>query len=390
MKVLRIVSELDFGGVEKVILNSIPPLFNVDNNDVKVIVLGKGGIVSERLQELGIPVKILNKNNRIPNFYLINYLIKLCKIEVPDVVHTQGGEANFHGLIAARIAGVPVRIGEEIGFPNHHSYWKHIFKMVYKNAIKVIAISQAVKDRIVELGEVEAEKVEVVYNPVELRDREKRLWSSSLDFSLLASVRNEKGKPISTGEAVSDGIESEERKPFVFVTTCRLVPVKNLDRLITVFARLCNEFSSKSMELWIVGDGTLRESLENQSKELGITDKVKFWGFQENVFPFLKESDAFVLPSLSEGSSVSLVEAMSIGLPSIVTQVGGAGEILGNSNSGLLIDPLNENSIFKALKEVIQWGKNQKDEISKTAIIEAKRFSVENYIQQLTKVYRAS
>lgn len=367
MKVLRIVSELDFGGVEKVVLNSIPSLFNIDNNEVKVIVLGRGGIVSERLQELGVPVEVLNKNNRIPNFYLINYLIKLFKIEEPDVVHTQGGEANFHGLIAARISGVPVRIGEEIGFPNHHSYWKYIFKLVYKNATKVIAISQAVRDRIVELGEVEEEKVEVVYNPVDIGEK---------------SVSEKSDENETLRFAQSDG-----RKPFVFVTTCRLVPVKNLDRLINALARLCNEFSEKSIELWIVGDGPLRESLEDQSKELGISDKVKFWGFQENVYPFLEMADVFVLPSLSEGSSVSLVEAMSVGLPSIVTKVGGTQEIIGGSESAFLIDPLDENSIFKVLYDCISISKSQRTVLGERAIMESKRFSVENYLKKILNIY---
>lgn len=393
MKVLRIVSELDFGGVEKVVLNSIPSLFNIDNNEVKVIVLGRGGIVSERLQELGVPVEVLNKNNRIPNFYLINYLIKLFKIEEPDVVHTQGAEANFHGLIAAKIAGVPVRIGEEIGFPNHHSYWKYIFREVYKNATKVIAISQAVKDRIVELGEVEAEKVEVVYNPVEIREREKDKGERGNIEKISISGEEEQGLSgtYKVEETLrytqSDVYNGEIEKPFVFVTTCRLVPVKNLDRLISAFGKLCNKFSEKSIELWIVGDGPLRDSLENQSKELGVSDKVKFWEFQENVFPFLEKADSFVLPSLSEGSSVSLVEAMSVGLPSVVTKVGGALEIIGESQSAFIIDPLDENSIFKALYDCLSLSKNQRTVLGERAIMESKRFSVENYLKKILNIY---
>ncbi|PSL01256.1 glycosyltransferase [Cecembia rubra] len=387
MRIIRVIPELDFGGVEQVLANSLPAFKTLPNIEIWVIVLSKGGKCAKLLQIKGINVTVLNKNLRIPNISLVFKLLDLIKLINPDVVHCQAAEANFHGLIAARLAGVPVRIGEEIGFPNHHSYWKYIFRLVYKNATKVIAISQAVKDRIVELGEVEEEKVEVVYNPVEIGDREKRLSNSSLDFSLRASVRIDKGKPFSFGEAVSDGIESEERKPFVFVTTCRLVPVKNLDRLITAFARLRNEFSEKTIELWIVGDGPLRESLENQSKELGITENVKFWGFQENVYPFLENSDVFVLPSLSEGSSVSLVEAMSVGLPSIVTKVGGTLEIIGNSKSAFLIDPLDEYSIFKALYDYIDLSKDQRTVLGQRAQIESTRFSVENYSNRLLNIY---
>ncbi|MDX5477631.1 MAG: glycosyltransferase, partial [Cyclobacteriaceae bacterium] len=284
MKILRVVSELDFGGVEQVLGNSLPRLVKMKGLEVFVLVLGKGGRISQSLEAEGIKIEIFNHNPRIPNLKSLFRLIKIFKSFKPNVLHCQGSEANFHGLIAARIAGVPVRIGEEIGFPNHHSYWKYIFRLVYKNATKVIAISQAVKDRIVELEEVEEGKVEVVYNPVIIGERKK--------------AKDERETLRYTQSDVNNG---EKKKPFVFVTTCRLVPVKNLDRLITAFARLCDEFSEIAIELWIVGDGPLRETLENQSKELGVSDKVKFWGFQENVFLFLEKADVFVLPSLSEG-----------------------------------------------------------------------------------------
>lgn len=410
MRVLRIVPYLDFGGLEQVLSNSVPLLIESSKMKVMIIVLGNGGRVEKELLIKGVSVILFNQNPRIPNFKIILKLFNSIKSFKPDVVHCQAAEANFHGLIAARMAGVPVRIGEEIGFPNHHSYWKYIFRLVYKNATKVIAISQAVKDRIVELGEVEAEKVEVVYNPVSLGERlkgenlsrrisggkrgiEEGVENSGEeenieDFSPdIHRDRNDKEKPLNFSEADSDGSQLEGEKPIVFVTTCRLVPVKNLDRLITAFARLCNEFSSKSMELWIVGDGPLRESLENHSKVLRVSDKVKFWGFQENVYPFLENSDVFVLPSLSEGSSVSLVEAMSVGLPSIVTKVGGTQEIIGGSESAFFIDPLNEESIFNSLMSFIKLSDIDKFEIGKRSINESKRFSTKNYIKKLKNVY---
>ncbi|WP_246535447.1 glycosyltransferase family 4 protein [Litoribacter ruber] len=380
---------MDFGGVEQVLANSIPGLSMLPNIEVCLIVLGKGGRVEQQLVEQGIQVKVLNQYPKIPNFKLLNILRNLISKIKPDAVHCQGAEANFHGLLAARIAGVPLRIGEEIGFPNHHSYWKYIFKTVYKNATKVIAISQAVKERIVELGEVESEKMVVVYNPVDLSNSEK--------------IKNPSQK-ISVGDKDLIGLSHEEEtlrfpqsdifknvkegdKPFVFVTTCRLVPVKNLERLINAFAKLSQESFGKSMKLWIVGDGPLKESLEHQTQDLGISEKVKFWGFQENVFQFLKSADVFVLPSLSEGSSVSLVEAMSIGLPSIVTKIGGTTEILGESYSGILIDPVDEDSIFRALFISVSFSDEKRINLGEKAQEESKRFSVENYLEKLLSVY---
>lgn len=372
MKVIRIVSELDFGGVEQVVANSVPELIKDLKIEVKIVVLGSGGRVEKELVNKGIEVMVLQQNPRIPNFKLLLKLAKFLKEEKPDVVHCQGAEANFHGILASKWAGIKNIIGEEIGIPNHHGYWKNIFRMVYANAHHVIAISEAVKSTIVGLGEVKKEKVNVLYNPVCVENSEWEGRNSDQRF-----------KP----EGYSKSGATLSKKPFVFITTCRLVPVKNLDRLISTFAKLVELFSQHPVELWIVGEGPMRDHLKSLSFELGITEKVKFLGFQENVYQFLKMADVFVLPSLSEGSSVSLVEAMSIGLPSIATKVGGTGEILGESHSGILVDPLDEASIVDAMSFFVTLSDNQIKEMGKRAIIEANRFSVDEYLERLLEIY---
>ncbi|MFN3802200.1 glycosyltransferase [Belliella pelovolcani] len=362
MKIVRIVSELDFGGVEQVLANSIPQLADQVGAEVSVIVLGKGGRVSQKLISRGVSVHILNQNPRIPNFVLLHKLYKLIKNLNPDVIHCQGSEANFHGILAASWVNVPNIIGEEIGIPNHHSYWKLIFKLVYTKATTIIAISEAVKANIVAIGEVEERKVEVLYNPVGL--------------NVTPSNHQEE----------SDN-ENDQSKPFIFITTCRLVPIKNLDKLLIAFSELLEKSTQQKIELWIVGDGPLKEELQALAKELKIVENVNWLGFQEEVQPFLNQAEVFILPSLREGSSVSLAEAMTCGLPSIVTQVGGAGEILGNSNSGILIDPLDTHSIKSAMLQLLNLPKSERQTMGKRAMKEAKRFSVDNYIKSLLKIY---
>ncbi|MCE7054132.1 glycosyltransferase [Algoriphagus sp. AGSA1] len=360
MRIARIVSELDFGGVEQVMANSLPELNKKGQIELTVLVLGRGGRVSEQLKSQGIKVVIWNKNPRIPNFQLLFQLRKYLKKLNPDVVHTQGAEANFHGILAGEWAGVSNIIGEEIGLPNHHSFWRYIFKYVYAKANHVIAISKAVEKAIVGLGEVDPNKVKVLYNPVKTRQ-----------CSVISSQVSEKNR-------------------FVFVTTCRLVRIKNLERLIQAFEGLVKENQERGLFLRIVGDGPEREKLEVQSKKLGLSSKVRFLGFQQDVWPFLQEANAFILPSLREGSSVSLAEAMAARLPSIITQVGGASEVLGDSKSGYLIDPLSSDSIQYAMKQLIDLSHEERHAMGERARKEAKRFTVENYIQSLMSIYTLS
>ncbi|XFE75526.1 glycosyltransferase [Algoriphagus halophilus] len=238
---------MDFGGVEKVLAISLPALKNQNGLELKLIVLGKGGKVAEELVSQGIKPQILSFNPRIPNFKLIKELRNILIDFAPDVVHTQGGEANFHGIWAAKLANVPLVVGEEIGIPNHHTFWRYVFKWVYRKANKVIAISEAVKEAIVELGEVEASKVSVVYNPI-----------SSPEFQ--------------TGLSTVDRRPSTKRQPFVFVCTCRLVPIKNLDRLLVAFEGLVKENRGRQIFLKIIGEGPERNKLESLSQKLEMGD----------------------------------------------------------------------------------------------------------------------
>lgn len=357
MKIVRIITELDFGGVEQVLANSVPALVQEEGVELRILVLGQGGKIANHLIGEGFKVRILGTKPRISNVLLIYTLSKILFKLKPEVVHTQGSEANFHGILAAKLVVVPRIIGEEIGIPNHHSYWKWIFRYVYRQAHQVIAISEAVKKEIVKLGEVTKDKVKVLYNPVQNRQL-------TVDRGLLTNK-------------------------FVFVTTCRLVPIKNLDRLIEAFAELVKENPGWDLLLRIVGEGPERENLERKSREQGIGNRVEFVGYQEDVWPFLMESEAFVLPSLREGSSVSLAEAMTVGLPSIVTQIGGADEILGDSQSGFLIDPLDTFSIQSAMQQMLDLSHEERQAMGERAKKEAQRFSVENYIKELLNIYHS-
>ncbi|MFO7826270.1 MAG: glycosyltransferase [Cyclobacterium sp.] len=360
MKVIRVVSELDFGGVEQVLANSIPEIAGNKEMDISIIVLGKGGKVAQELIQQGIMVNVLNLNPRIPNFGLILKLKQIFLESNPEVVHSQGAEANFHGILAANWAGIKRIVGEEIGIPNHHSYWKYIFRWVYSKAHVIIGISEAVKTAMVGMGEVKEEKVLVVYNPV-----------SEVKRDRLDAPKNENAM-----------------HPTVFVTTGRLVKIKNLDTLLKVFSKLVHDNPQKLVELWIVGDGPERQHLEQLAFDLEINDKVKFFGFQEDVYSVLKQADYFVLPSFSEGSSVSLVEAMVSGLPSIVTEVGGTLEILGSSQSGVLINPRKSTSILDAMNYFLNFAESEKIELGQRAKIEAQRFSVQSYLNHLLQIYQ--
>jgi glycosyltransferase involved in cell wall biosynthesis len=246
---------------------------------------------------------------------------------------------------------------------------------VYQKADSVLSISSAVKRTIVNLGEVPLDKVRVIYNPV-----------CSFQLPVLSACLSDRQEV----EASVGSKQRPENGAFAFVTTCRLVPIKNLTRLIQALEGLVEENPNRPLLLRVVGDGPELKNLEFIIQNLELGTKVELVGFQTDVGPYLWEADAFILPSLQEGSSVSLAEAMTAGLPSIVTKVGGAPEILGKSQSGILIDPLSTSEIQNAMQSFLDLSVDERKEMGQRAQEEAKRFSVENYIESLMSVYGLS
>lgn len=139
---------------------------------------------------------------------------------------------------------------------------------------------------------------------------------------------------------------------FVISTAGRLSAEKNIAVLLNAFALLRRDLKAK---LWIVGDGPERPHLESLAAGLNITDDIVFWGFQENLYKFIKKSDIFVHTSLFEGFGNIILEAMACGVPVIATDCPfGPREIINSGENGILVPVSDEGAIAKALKMVLE------------------------------------
>lgn len=353
MKIIRVCTILDFGGVEKRLVNiaqSCP-----SGIETIFIALGTGGWAANELQKYSKEVICLESDYRIPNLNLIFKLVKIFKFLKPDVVHTSGAEANFHAQIAAFIARVPKRVSEEIGFPNHNRTSRYIFGNVYKLSHKVVCISEAVANKVVQLGEAKKENIEVVYNPIAYNIYERQT--------------------------------TKTESPLRFVTVCRLTEIKNLARLIRVFCRFLDV--SPGSVLQIVGDGPEKESLQKLVNDLSIDNSVWLEGFSQNPANFLLEADVFVLPSYSEGLGNAIMEAMLVGIPCIVSNIGGGRELIEDEINGWLINPYNDEEIFQKLvaASTTTIAKRESMGLISRKLIKDK-FSSENHWKSLINIYR--
>lgn len=312
--VIHVVTSLNFGGVERHMEVIAGALQHATMKHV-FVAIGGGGAAAEKMLSMGVEIICLDRSSGIPSWAAFSALFRLFRRVRPMVVHTHGAEANFHALPAAWMAGVPVRVGEEIGIPRHSWKARLGFRLVYRFAQKVVGISEAVGRWLVDSAEVPHEKVVAIYVPVDLSD-----------------IRACEGVP--TGAF---------RVGFVG----RLEPVKNVLALFEAFVSLIEQ--GVNAELWIVGDGSERAELERRVIATGLAERVRLWGYQAAPSSLVRQCHVYVQPSLSEGFGIALVEAMACGVPVIATAVGGAPEIIENGSTGWLIDEPTPGSIANSL-----------------------------------------
>jgi glycosyltransferase involved in cell wall biosynthesis len=133
--------------------------------------------------------------------------------------------------------------------------------------------------------------------------------------------------------------------------TGRLVAEKGLDGLLRAWSAVIQE--QPSARLMIVGDGDQRKALEAQAAVLGINGSVQFTGAVPDTMPYLQASDIYIQPSFTEGLPISMLEAMSCGLPILATAVGGVSDLLRDHQNGIIIQPHDEEAIRLRLLELI-------------------------------------
>ena len=108
------------------------------------------------------------------------------------------------------------------------------------------------------------------------------------------------------------------------------------------------------MKVLIVGDGSIRQDLIAQTQDLGISDNVVFLGHREDTDKLLQAMDIFVLPSLSEGIPMALLEAMAASRPIVASRVGGIPEIIEDGVEGFLVEPMDVNGLAERCRRLIE------------------------------------
>ncbi len=356
MKILHLVTSLNFGGLEKrmEILSTFPS----HRNDIYFCALGGGGKAYEVLKENKLNVYLLELDYKIFSPKTLYHLYKFISSLNPDVVHTHGAEANFYGVLSGKLARTKLIVAEEIGIPSLSWKAKIIFKFIYSLADRIIVMSPVVKTYLSDMGLARYEKIDEVYNPVLMS----KIYKSTDDDSKNLITK------------------------FVFLG--RLEEVKNPIGLLRAFYRLKQE--GMSCSLTYIGDGMQKEELHQSIAEYNLENSVFLLGFLATPYKELVQYDVVVQSSHTEGFSLALVEAMSCSLPVIATPVGGVNQLITEGENGWICSSSDDNHLYEKMKEAIR-NKDSLLRMGKMALLEVTgKFDAKEYSNKLDDYYEKS
>jgi glycosyltransferase involved in cell wall biosynthesis len=318
------------GGMENVVYN-LAININKKKYDVKIFCTDYEGILVEKARRAGIKVDILitGSKNIIKNYWPSNLIYALRRFR-PNIVHSHSG-VWYKSAISSKILRIPVHIYTEHGLILPFSKkQKYIDKFSTMFTDKVVCVSKNWADYYKNRIGINKKKLIVINNGVDVK-KYTPTWKNK-NFSIRKKYNIAK-----------DAI--------VLISVGSLKPIKGHKYLIKAFRKLV--LKNSNIYLWLLGDGRKIEEYKHYVYEKKIQEKIHFFGFTENVEDYLQEADIFILPSLSEGTSIALLEAMASGLAIVATKVGGNIEVLDNGNAGILINPSNEMEIFSAIEKYI-------------------------------------
>lgn len=172
---------------------------------------------------------------------------------------------------------------------------------------------------------------------------------------------------------------------FVFINSGRIVSQKMQSRLIEA-AKILRD-RGLDFEVWIMGDGPLKSTLENLVKEFSLEDKVKLIGFIKNPYPYIRRADTFVLTSSHEGFSIVVCEALALSKPVISTKVVGPIELLEDTKYGVLVDE-DVNQIAEAMERMMTSSK-LRQKYSEAAEKRSEMFDVDRAMNEIYSVINA-
>ena len=366
--ILFITSNLGGGGAERA-LSIVLKHLDRSRFQPHLALFQKEGVFLENIPA-DIPVYEIQPTDRGAlqrNWVRFRAIQDLCQRIQPALVMSIKWQANAVTLISARLARLraPVVINEQTAprastaFDRRRRLLWPLAKQFYRQADGLIVISQGIADELrVSVG-VQADKIHVIHNPLDLAEIDRQVHKNDLPQFKTA------GSP-------------------AILAAGRLTAVKNYPLLLRAMARL---LQTHNAHLYILGQGPEQAHMEALVAQLGLTANVHLLGFVPEPHPYIAQADLFVLTSNLEGFGNVLIEAMSLGVPVVSTDCPyGPREILSDGKYGLLVPIDDEVALAQALAELLDHPE-KRAALAQSGRLRALDFSIEKIIRQYETLF---
>jgi glycosyltransferase involved in cell wall biosynthesis len=378
--ILHVIDALNIGGAQEllVLLADKTPK---SAYQTLVCVIQPDITLKSLIESRGAPVYCLNRSR--PSIYCpgkfvtyfyqnIRDIVSLCRQHRVDVVHCHLSDAEFTGILAGWLYGAK-RIISTVHYPallperksdDIRNYLRiAVTPLLYRLTHAVVAVSEDVAQQLKNVFCLAPSKIKIIINGIDVEAIHRTLPRSELLPSLCCALPGQR----------------------LITSVGRLMPPKGHVYLIRAMPYLISQ--ADNVRLLLAGDGDLKASLEQLSQDLKVQDVISFLGSRKDVPDILALSDVFVLPSVSEGTSLALLEAMAASKPIVATDIPGNRTVLRHGRNCLLVPPGNPEKLAEAISFLLdhpriaaEYGENAYQDVYQ-------RFNIDETIAQLIALW---
>ena len=336
MKILLLSTHLNLGGIGVYVLSLAKGLARRGHD---VFVASSGGDLVAPLESLGVShmtINIRTKSEISPKVFLAQrYIAQIIKEKNIEIIHAHTRVTQVLAHLVSKKLGIPY-------VTTCHGFFKsRLFREIFPCwGNRCLAISEAVREHLVNDLGVKKEEVAVVHNGVEIE----RFFPDKFNQEQKEKFKKDYGL--------------KNNLP-VIGTVARLSSVKGQQYLILAMERILKD--NPQTQLLLVGNGPEKERLFNQVKELNIENKVFFSPPTLDTSVPLSVMDVFVFPSLSEGLGLAIIEAQAMGLPVVASDVGGIYTLVKDGINGFLVQSRDPEALAQAILKLLKDKKLAKE-----------------------------
>jgi glycosyltransferase involved in cell wall biosynthesis len=338
------------------------PRFDPDRYNVSLVSLRKKDLSEETLDSYGVDITYLQKSKFDPT--TLPALMKVIDRKQIDILHLHGYGATTFGRLAALRRRLPVILHEHANLTDTPWYQKVADVSLEPLTDIAIAVSQSTADFVIKARKIPARKVKIVYLGVPLEE-----------FSRPRSDDELREARAALGVGPDD---------FLLGTVTRLHESKGNTILVDA-ARLVLDERPRA-KFYLVGEGPLREPLEQQARALGLGDRFVFAGFARDVASVLSAFDLSVFPSLWEGTPLTVFEALAMGKPIVATDADGLVDVLTHERDALIVPKRDPRALADAIVRMMD-DPSLRARLAGNARVTGQDYDIAAFVRKMEQLY---